>query len=178
MRISSAVLQNNSDNPPHHAGTDTSVKGIKGEVGESKAWKTKKKNPACCVFSSGFEAKWDVCPVYHLWEPVAQVCAALVLIDFDAVLLTPLGIRFDRCWPVFLGVLCRLMAEGRCSSGFWRSAVSLERISERPGWVRRCWGISVGPRAFPRLHQHQRRLKGQKILRKGVDMGTLVPAMF
>lgn len=33
----------------------------------------RRKKNACGVLSSGFGAKWDVCPVYYLWEPVRQV---------------------------------------------------------------------------------------------------------
>lgn len=98
MRISSGVIQNNSDNPPNLAGTDSNAKGIRGE-GENKN---------CGVFSPGFGAKWDVCPVYHLWEPVRQVCALLlrwfILTPFYW---PPLGIRLTSFSWCFCAGLCR-----------------------------------------------------------------------
>lgn len=37
---------------------------------------------------SGIAAKWDICSVYNLWEPVCQVCVVPLIIYFNAVLLT------------------------------------------------------------------------------------------
>lgn len=100
MRISSGVIQNNSDNPPNLAGTDSNAKGIRGEGEKLKLWRL--------LSASLSGAKWDVCPVYHLWEPVRQVCALLlrwfILTPFYW---PPLGIRLTSFSWCFCAGLCR-----------------------------------------------------------------------
>lgn len=39
VRISSGVIQNNSDNPPNLAGTDSNAKGMRGEGEKLKLWR-------------------------------------------------------------------------------------------------------------------------------------------
>lgn len=60
--------------------------------------------------------------------------------------------------------LSRLPSPFTCPSGVCGSSV------DSKAWLRHWWWLGL----FQDFHQHQRRLKGQKIRRKGVDMSTLV----
>lgn len=128
------MIQNNSGNR---------VWKVFEEKGGKLKLERRKKKTVCGVSFSGFGAKWDVCPKYHLWEPVRQVCAALLLIYFNAVLLTtfrrqiyPWLTSFSWCFVQVnaeRSLLCRFFTCSRLSRNWSVKGLAETLLGNQPG---------------------------------------------